>query len=116
MSIIGGLQSCAVDRLKRTWEEVGIKYRRKVEQLFDLMVRENYKDYRTILKACSGPCVPFPGMWLSDLQFIDCGNKWHSGSPSTVNLAKVAMVAKVFKDITRLQETSYGLQEQSELQ
>ena len=120
MSIIGGLQSCAVDRLKRTWEEVGIKYRRKVDQLFDMMVRENYKDYRTILKSTSGPCVPFPGMWLSDLQFIECGNKWKNNNDNNenfeINLSKVSMVGKVLHDIIRFQKTSYGLQSNIELQ
>ena len=121
MAIIGGLQSCAIDRLKKTWEEVGLKNRRKVDQLFNLMVRENYKEYRGIIKSCSGPCVPFPGMWLSDLQFIESGNIWmkksaENSSNVAINLTKVAMVSKIVNEFSRFQKSSYGLQENEELQ
>ena len=118
MSILGALQSCPVDRLKKTWEEVGIKNRKKVEQLFNMMVRENYKEYRNLIKTCSGPCVPFPGMWLSDLQFIECGNVWNKKNMNEeqINLTKISMVSKIILEFQKFQKTQYGLQENKDLQ
>ena len=76
MSIIGALQTCSIDRLKKTWSEISSKTIKIFESLCDIMLKENFKEYRLILKQTFSPCVPFPGMWLTDLQFIDTANEW----------------------------------------
>jgi RasGEF domain len=35
---------------------------------------ENFSGLRTSLKACTPPCVPYLGLFLSDLTFIEAGN------------------------------------------
>ena len=127
MAILGALQSCAVDRLKATWEEVGPKGRKKIDQIFDMMVRENYKEYRSLLKHSAGPCVPFPGMWLSDLMFMESGNAWTKVVEATagsneaqkqklLNLSKIRMISKIYKDIHKFQNSNYLLIENKDVQ
>ena len=51
------------------------EYVKKFEDLTDLMnPTENFKKYRTRLKEVERPLVPYLGLWLTDLTFIDDGN------------------------------------------
>lgn len=60
MQILSGLESAAVSRLKKTWNELG-----KSVTLADLKKKfqfdKNSKTYRDILSTVSGPCIPFLG-------------------------------------------------------
>lgn len=75
MAIVCALNSSTVSRLKRTWALVPGKQQESFKEL-SLVVdtHRNYGALRQKLQACQLPCLPFVGMFLSDLTFVDAGN------------------------------------------
>merc|ERR1712146_168540 len=75
MEIISGLQSAAVYRLKKTWAGVRNKNINKFEEFKELMSnRGSYKNFRDALHHAEPPAIPYLGVYLTDLTFIEDGN------------------------------------------
>ncbi|KAI9143235.1 ras guanine nucleotide exchange factor domain-containing protein [Paraphysoderma sedebokerense] len=80
MAIISGLNLSAVTRLKQTWEIVPEKHKHTIKELEELVSPQgNYKNYRAIYDQMerekgSVPFIPFFGLFLKDLLFINDGN------------------------------------------
>ena len=72
--VSAGLQLSAVYRLKKSWELVNRKAIPVLDQLQQLSAK-NWKVYRDMLKACDPPCVPYLGVYLTDLTFIEDGGQ-----------------------------------------
>jgi len=84
--------------------------------------RMNFSEYRRNLHSLSCPCVPFLGVYLTDLTFIEDGNQtWidleaeqlgHAGSyPAVrvVNFDKFARIASKIREIQTHQTYSYSI-------
>ena len=70
---------------------------------------QNYSVYRRTLKAAEAPVVPFQGVYLSDLTFIEenvdiLSNGW-------VNFAKMTMLANVWASLDEMKKKDYRLKE-----
>ncbi|PIG84367.1 guanine nucleotide exchange factor [Aspergillus arachidicola] len=116
MSIISGLGQSPVFRLRQTWGLVNPRIRNLLEELRDLMSSEkNWAKYREVLRQASPPCVPFLGIYLTDLTFIDDGipDLTQSGQ---INFTKRIKVAEVLQDIQQYQNMPYNLQPVPEIQ
>ncbi|KAH7125369.1 ras guanine-nucleotide exchange protein Cdc25p [Dendryphion nanum] len=75
MAIICSLNSSMVLRLKRTWELVSAKTKARLEELKTITdVGRNYAVLRQRLQNHVAPCIPFVGIYLTDLTFVDVGN------------------------------------------
>jgi len=75
MSILSGLNYGAILRLKNTYAELDPAIKNRFDFLNDLMSNSlSYKKYRNELKSRTGFCLPFLGIILTDLTFIDDGN------------------------------------------
>lgn len=75
MAIICSLNSSMVLRLKRTWELVSQKTKARLEELKTITdVGRNYAVLRQRLLNHVAPCIPFVGIYLTDLTFVDVGN------------------------------------------
>src|SRR5437764_14837374 len=62
MSIVSGLNSAPVFRLKRTWETVPARFIQTFESLKKIMKSsKNFSEYREMLHSINPPCVPFLG-------------------------------------------------------
>ncbi|KAJ3248474.1 hypothetical protein HDU77_008106 [Chytriomyces hyalinus] len=73
-TILGALNSASIHRLKKTWAYIG-KKNEKLEALRDLMSLErNFSKYRETLHAVNPPCIPYFGLYLTDLTFIEDGS------------------------------------------
>ncbi|KAL1924796.1 uncharacterized protein VTP21DRAFT_4450 [Calcarisporiella thermophila] len=118
MAIVAGLDSSAVFRLRRTWEMVNQKTMQTLSQLKKLMnSMKNFAEYREVLRMSEPPCVPFLGVYLTDLTFIDDGNSnYIKRSRELINFAKHAMTAEVISEIQRYQVTPYALAPVPEIQ
>lgn len=82
--LVAAVGGSAVSRMKRTWELIPAKDVRDWNELEIIMdSSKNFARYREMLKTVNPPCVPFLGVYLSALTFIEDGNKDHVPVPSS---------------------------------
>lgn len=116
MEILAGLHSSSVFRLKKTWNSLPRKARKQYDALERLTnSAKNYAVLREALRASNPPCVPYLGMFLTDLTFIEDGLADHVTTPgppplSLVNFAKLRMISVVIRGIQLFQQEPYFLQ------
>jgi hypothetical protein len=130
MAIICSLNSSTISRLRRTWDAVSPKRREMLRTLQALVEpAQNNKVLRTRLHDHVPPCLPFLGMYLTDLTFVDIGNPATKQLPSfgnetseegcggitVVNFDKHTRTAKIIGELQRFQ-IPYRLTEVPEMQ
>lgn len=115
-SIISALGTAPIHRLGRTWSQVSGRTSAVLEQMRRLMAStKNFGEYRETLHLANPPCIPFFGVYLTDLTFIEDGIP--SLTPSElINFNKRAKTAEVIRDIQQYQNIPYLLQPVPELQ
>lgn len=83
MAIIAGLESSCIFRLKKTWQTVSPGSVAIFEQLKDLTSQQhNFSKLRSVVEHSTLPCLPYIGIHLTDLVFIEDGNPNTLGSNS----------------------------------
>ncbi|XP_067156693.1 ras-specific guanine nucleotide-releasing factor RalGPS2 isoform X4 [Apteryx mantelli] len=109
MAVVSGLQSAPIFRLTKTWALLSRKDKATFEKLEYVMSKEdNYKrlrDYISSLKMT--PCIPYLGIYLSDLTYID------SAYPSTGSILESEQRTNLMNNILRIisdlqQSCEYG--------
>lgn len=116
-SIISALATAPIARLKRTWDQVPARTSSTLESMRTLMgSTKNFGDYRDALHAANPPCIPFFGVYLTDLTFIEDGIPSVIKKTNMINFAKRAKTAEVISDIRQYQNVAYSLQPVPELQ
>jgi len=116
--IMSGLADSSIYRLRRTWIKVEEKDKKLWQQYKDVTQKlspaQNWKTYRANLKLANPPCVPYLGVYLTDLTFIEDGNKnfltIKSGRTDLINLEKMRMQALLILDIMLYQQTPYNFE------
>ena len=112
MAIICSLNSSMVLRLKKTWELLSFKTRNRLEELKAIVdVSKNYAVLRQRLENEVAPCLPFVGIYLTDLTFVDVGNLTTRQIPggstgegvSVINFDKHMRTAKIIGQLQRFQ-------------
>lgn len=115
MAIVVSLRTSTIQRLKRTWELVHKKSKAKFEELKTIVEPDgNWTSLRHHVDEASAPCLPFLGIYLTDLTFIADGNPAQRQIPgssaigsdqaiSVINFDKYARMAKVVGQIQRFQ-------------
>ncbi|KAH0514725.1 Ras-specific guanine nucleotide-releasing factor RalGPS2, partial [Microtus ochrogaster] len=98
MAVVSGLQSAPIFRLTKTWALLSRKDKTTFEKLEYVMSKEdNYKrlrDYISSLKMT--PCIPYLGIYLSDLTYID------SAYPSTGSILENEQRSNLMNNILRI--------------
>ena len=122
MAIYCALTNSTITRMRRTWELVSPKSRATLDILGGIVdVSKNYAGLRHQLQNLMPPCLPFVGMYLTDLTFVDHGNPatrqlaTSEGSTPVINFDKHVKTAKIISDLQRFQ-LPYRLEEIPELQ
>lgn len=111
MAIICSLNSSTITRLRRTWDIVSPKRREMLKSLQAVVEpAQNHKSLRARLADQVPPCLPFQGMFLTDLTFVDIGNpatkqlQDADGRDMTViNFDKHTRTAKIIGEMQRFQ-------------
>ena len=76
MAIVCALNGTTVLRLRRTWECVSAKTKALLDSLKGVVdCSKNYTALRGRLAGLVPPCLPFVGIYLTDLTFVDAGNQ-----------------------------------------
>ncbi|MCJ1281548.1 hypothetical protein MMC26_000868 [Xylographa opegraphella] len=116
-SIISALGTAPIHRLNRTWALVNARTMSVLEIMRKLMnSTKNFAEYRETLRVANPPCIPFFGVYLTDLTFIEDGIPSVIKRSNYINFAKRAKTAEVINDIQKYQNVPYPLQPVPELQ
>ncbi|KAJ8101431.1 ras guanine nucleotide exchange factor domain-containing protein [Lipomyces tetrasporus] len=120
-AIISALYSATIYRLNRTWEQIPQRSQVMLDNMNRLMTSSrNFGEYRAMLHLVNPPCVPFFGVYLTDLTFIEDGNTDmllnQDNDAQMINFSKRAKSAEVIREIQQYQSVPYALTPVPELQ
>lgn len=123
MAIICSLNSSTITRLRKTWDVVSPKRREMLKALQAVVEpAQNHKALRAQLADHVPPCLPFQGMFLTDLTFVDIGNPATKQLQNTdgkdmpvVNFDKHTRTAKIIGELQRFQ-VAYRITEVPDMQ
>lgn len=78
----------------------------------------NFTAYREMVHSVNPPCIPFLGIYLQDLTFIEDGNSDYlkRNTVSLINFAKQQKSAEVIREIKQFQSPQYAFHRVPELQ
>jgi len=115
MEVISGLNSSAVRKLEETWQALPKKDLTTVEA-YELFIQRkgNYAEYRKALLEVTLPCLPYFGVFLTDLTFIRDGNQDFVGH-GKINFAKRWKMYCVISQMEKYQTTPFPYQEVPEI-
>jgi son of sevenless-like protein len=107
--IVGGLGNASVYRLTKTFE--AIKDRKKDLEALRFLTKpeKSWANYRRELHGINPPCIPFLGIYQTDLTFIEDGNP-DKFSTGLWNFKKCRLTASVMSEIQQYQQKPYNLQ------
>uniref|UniRef100_A0A8C6EI69 Ras protein specific guanine nucleotide releasing factor 2 n=1 Tax=Microcebus murinus TaxID=30608 RepID=A0A8C6EI69_MICMU len=95
LEITSALNRSAIYRLKKTWAKVSKQ----------VSISESH------VLLCNPPAVPYLGMYLTDLAFIEEGTP-NFTEEGLVNFSKMRMISHIIREIRQFQQTSYRIDHQ----
>lgn len=115
MAIISSLSSGPVSRLTDTWKNLPKKESLEYEFLCEMMNPiSNFKMYREVLRKsseCGDSVVPYLGMFLKDLTFIEDGNKtFLDEEEKVINFEKMRLLSQVFSCFNEFKRSVFHYQ------
>lgn len=122
MAVISALYSATIHRMKKTWASVSPRTMELLDSMNKLMnSSRNFNEYRDILRMVQPPVIPFFGVYLSDLTFVEDGNPDFLPIPPNsplslqgkpiINYAKRLKCADIIREIMQYQIKAYNFQE-----
>uniref|UniRef100_A0A3P9JSY5 Ras protein specific guanine nucleotide releasing factor 1 n=2 Tax=Oryzias TaxID=8089 RepID=A0A3P9JSY5_ORYLA len=115
LEITSSLNRSSIFRLKKTWLKVSKQTKTVIDKLQKLVSSEGrFKNLREALKNCDPPCVPYLGMYLTDLAFIEEGTPNYT-EDNLVNFSKMRMISHIIREIRQFQQTAYKIDSQTKV-
>lgn len=106
MEVICGLTSPFLSRLRRTWEGVNPKLRNSMDEMEGLLSpHENFTHFRNIVEKVDPPCIPYIGIYLSDLVVLD--ESMSDDVQGLINFAKREKIARILSNMSLFQQKPY---------
>jgi len=106
VEILSGIENAAVHRLQTTWKNIPPSVREIYQALKELISSShNFKDMRNTLKNSNPPCLPYLGIFLTDLTFVIEGNS--NNVNGLINFTKRKKIANVIRDIQQYQQVPF---------
>uniref|UniRef100_A0A8C5SXK3 Ras protein specific guanine nucleotide releasing factor 1 n=1 Tax=Laticauda laticaudata TaxID=8630 RepID=A0A8C5SXK3_LATLA len=103
LEITSAFNRSAIFRLKKTWMKVSKPVRSPLPRLFSFLPL-----------SCDPPCVPYLGMYLTDLAFIEEGTPNYT-EDGLVNFSKMRMISHIIREIRQFQQTAYKIEHQAKV-
>ena len=106
-AVLGALNSSPIHRLKCAWARVPEKQLALFEDFKKIFVNtRNFRNFRTQFRNVSPPAIPYFGLFLQDLVFIDDGN---ASSIQHVNLKQHGFMVNFNKCVRTMDRIKNGL-------
>src|SRR3989338_5071927 len=105
VAIMSGLQHASIYRLKSSWARVSPDLQKDLDELAALH-RDNSKLLRRRISLSEGACIPYIGMYLTDLTFIEEGNPLFL-SDGSINLQKLVSISRRIEEFLAYQKRPY---------
>eukprot|EP00002_Diphylleia_rotans_P026308 TRINITY_DN5235_c0_g1_i1.p1 TRINITY_DN5235_c0_g1~~TRINITY_DN5235_c0_g1_i1.p1 ORF type:complete len:1064 (+),score=174.50 TRINITY_DN5235_c0_g1_i1:133-3324(+) len=113
-AVMSGLGTSAVHRLKFTKQGISRPLSTDMEQLEGLTKTDkSFTAIRQTLRSIDPPCIPYFGMYLTDLTFIDDGNPDQLNG--LINFRKRDLTYSIISEIQQYQNLGYNFQENSSI-
>jgi hypothetical protein len=117
VEIMSGIESNAIHRLKKTWSILPKETTKIFENLSKIVSnKKNFKEMRSKVDSINKdtPAIPYIGIYLSDMVFIEDGNKDYV-SNDLINYKKRMLQAGVIRKIENFQKNHYFFNDIPEL-
>lgn len=109
MAIIAALSGSAIGRLKKTWDAFSKARKKELDELHAIMETElNWTRYRAALLNAPPPKIPYLGLILTDLVFIEDGNRDRLPS-GHINWVKCECLAASLHQVQLCQQSNYQI-------
>ncbi|XP_031336878.1 ras-specific guanine nucleotide-releasing factor 2-like isoform X2 [Photinus pyralis] len=109
LQICSAFTNSSIFRLKKTWEKVSKTTKQTIEKLQNIVTSDGrFRALRDALHRCDPPCIPYLGLYLTDLSFIEEGTA-NFTPDGLLNFAKMRMIAHVIREIRHFQQTPYKI-------
>lgn len=109
MEIVAGLSLGCVQRLHKTWSLAGSAAKAIYERFSNIMTtKQNFQAYRHALSATRIPAIPYVGVILKDLVFVEEGNPLKLPN-SFFNWDRILLLGRLMLDISRFKRVPYDI-------
>ncbi|GAM23088.1 hypothetical protein SAMD00019534_062630 [Acytostelium subglobosum LB1] len=106
-AFLSGIRNSSVLRLRLTWSKISKKHKQSLEDMEKMMSMEgSFKTFRSMIKELIPPCIPYLGVYLKDLTFIEDGNNDRMDG-GLINWAKKKLVYNIISIIQGCQDIPY---------